>query len=70
MTGDGADVLIASWRRILSTQLSAGSPFSSAREQQQAERNTLQVYLVTPGEQHPLRDWEETLSRFLSRIWF
>lgn len=70
MTGDAADDLLASWRRIANTQLSAGSRFSSACEQRQAKGISFRLCLLTPGEQHPLRDWEERLSQFLSEYLF
>jgi|HubBroStandDraft_3_1064219.scaffolds.fasta_scaffold2428821_1 hypothetical protein len=62
MTGDAAHALLASWKRIADTQLSAGSPFSSACEQMRAKGIQFNVRILT-GEQHALREWESKLAQ-------
>jgi hypothetical protein len=70
MTGDAAHALLASWKRTADTQLSAGSPFSSACEQMRAKGIRFNVRILTLGEQHELREWESKLTEFLSGYGF
>jgi hypothetical protein len=70
MTGDAAHALFACWKHTADTQLSTGSQFSSACEQMRAKGIQFNVRILTPGEQHSLRDWDSKLAQFLYEYGF
>ncbi len=70
MVADPADAVIASWKRRADTQLSAGSPFSSACEQMEEKGIQFKVRVLTLPGHHELQSWEDKLAQFLSEYGF